>query len=325
MQLPVERSERDKKLRRLPSTTPAQERALVPPSRRPAMEIIWRRSSLTATFSGCRNIFKVNMRAVLDLRGIIRLETGVAIAPPGPYSGPPLREEYIYTKVFEILKEGLLRFNYEQRDVRKDKHARRDRYFVGSKYDDDIKSWTNGCDWHLGDLLSKLQEILEPDSGWEPVSLTGERRTRYLDEAYRKSLLITDPPTLIKREASIKEEYVYGEVRKVLMDAWNYALVEEKWPTHTLGEVYPSSYFTINPSKAKLLPTLFRRTTLQLPLKKSTSRQLLDVVSQLHRRVCRRRRLLSPPPSFLPPTPPPAAAATVSVTGAYFIACTTES
>ena len=39
-------------------------------------------------------------------------------------------------------------------------------------------------------------------------------------------------------------------------------------------QVYPSPYFTINPTKAKLLPTLFRRMTLQLPLKKSTSRLL---------------------------------------------------
>ncbi|KAL7594281.1 hypothetical protein Lser_V15G30094 [Lactuca serriola] len=147
--------------------------------------------------------------------------------------GASTREKYICKKVLEILNVcsvEVLRFESEEKVVQQKKRSeeRQQNRILGEKYDDDIKRWTNGRERFLGDMLSNLQDILGPESGWEPVSLKGEWQTRYLSKAYKRSLLLTDPSTLKNRGASMKEKYIYGKVRNILKDGWDSALAEEK-------------------------------------------------------------------------------------------------
>ncbi|CAI9290912.1 unnamed protein product [Lactuca saligna] len=144
--------------------------------------------------------------------------------------GASTREKYICKKLLEILNVEVLRFESEDKVVQQKKRSeeRQENHILGEKYDDEIESWTNGRERFLGDMLSNLQDILGPESGWEPVSLKGEWQTRYLSRAYNRSLLLTDPSTLKNRGASMKEKYIFGKVRNILKDGWDSALAEEK-------------------------------------------------------------------------------------------------
>ncbi|CAH1453400.1 unnamed protein product [Lactuca virosa] len=140
------------------------------------------------------------------------------------------REKYICSKVIEMLKVGLVSFKSEERAIKEKQISEEGDQLriLGEQHDDDIKRWSKGRERCLGDLLSNLQYILGPESGWEPVSLPGLWSTADTDEEYHKSLLLTDPDTLNNRGASMKEKYIYGEVRKILKNGWDSAVAEEK-------------------------------------------------------------------------------------------------
>ncbi|KAK2994151.1 hypothetical protein RJ640_020956 [Escallonia rubra] len=87
--------------------------------------------------------------------------------------------------------------------------------------DADIKRWSSGKEGNLRALLSTLQYILGPGSGWQPISLTDIVTTNAVKKAYRKATLSVHPDKLQQRGASIQQKYICEKVFDLLKAAWN--------------------------------------------------------------------------------------------------------
>ncbi|KAJ9166066.1 hypothetical protein P3X46_020865 [Hevea brasiliensis] len=93
--------------------------------------------------------------------------------------------------------------------------------------DADVKRWSGGKERNLRALLSTLQYILGPDSGWQPIPLTDLISTAAVKKAYRKATLFVHPDKLQQRGASIQQKYTCEKVFDLLKDAWNKFSAEE--------------------------------------------------------------------------------------------------
>ncbi|KAM7521145.1 hypothetical protein LguiB_020107 [Lonicera macranthoides] len=92
----------------------------------------------------------------------------------------------------------------------------------------DIKRWSSGKEGNLRALLSTLQYILGPGSGWQPVSLTDIVTNTAVKKAYRKATLYVHPDKLQQRGASIQQKYICEKVFDLLKAAWNKFNSEER-------------------------------------------------------------------------------------------------
>ncbi|KAM5564935.1 hypothetical protein ABKV19_019129 [Rosa sericea] len=94
--------------------------------------------------------------------------------------------------------------------------------------DAEVKRWSSGKERNLRALLSTLQYILGPDSGWQPVPLTDIVTAVAVKKAYRKAALFVHPDKLQQRGASIQQKYTCEKVFDLLKDAWNRFSTEER-------------------------------------------------------------------------------------------------
>ncbi|XP_059637643.1 auxilin-like protein 1 [Cornus florida] len=114
-----------------------------------------------------------------------------------------------------------------KRDLRAQKEqAERNR--LAEVLDADVKRWSNGKEGNLRALLSTLQYILGPDSGWQPISLTEIVTTNAVKKAYRKATLYVHPDKLQQRGANIQQKYICEKVFDLLKAAWNRFNSEER-------------------------------------------------------------------------------------------------
>ncbi|MCD7458291.1 hypothetical protein HAX54_037791 [Datura stramonium] len=114
-----------------------------------------------------------------------------------------------------------------QRDLLAQKEQT-ERNRLAEALDADIKRWASGKEGNLRALLSTLQYILGPDSGWQPISLTEIITTAAVKKAYRKATLYVHPDKLQQRGASIQQKYVCEKVFDLLKAAWNRFNSEER-------------------------------------------------------------------------------------------------
>lgn len=98
-------------------------------------------------------------------------------------------------------------------------HAERTR--LAETLDADIKRWSNGKEGNLRALLSTLQYILGPDSGWQPIPLTDVITVAAAKKAYRKAALYVHPDKVQQRGANVRQKYICEKVFYLLQDAWN--------------------------------------------------------------------------------------------------------
>ncbi|PQM36070.1 auxilin-like protein 1 [Prunus yedoensis var. nudiflora] len=94
--------------------------------------------------------------------------------------------------------------------------------------DAEVKRWSSGKERNLRALLSTLQYILGPDSGWQPIPLTDVVTAVAVKKAYRKAALFVHPDKLQQRGASIQQKYTCEKVFDLLKEAWNRFNVEER-------------------------------------------------------------------------------------------------
>ncbi|KAK6922686.1 hypothetical protein RJ641_010990 [Dillenia turbinata] len=94
--------------------------------------------------------------------------------------------------------------------------------------DADVKRWSSGKEGNLRALLSTLQYILGPDSGWQPIPLTEVITSAAVKKAYRKATLCVHPDKLQQRGASIQQKYICEKVFDLLKEAWNKFNSEER-------------------------------------------------------------------------------------------------
>ncbi|XP_026662594.2 auxilin-related protein 1-like isoform X1 [Phoenix dactylifera] len=94
--------------------------------------------------------------------------------------------------------------------------------------DIEVKRWSNGKEGNLRALLSTLQYILGPESGWQPIPLTDVITAAAVKKAYRKATLWVHPDKLQQRGASIQQKYICEKVYDLLKEAWNRFTSEER-------------------------------------------------------------------------------------------------
>ncbi|KAF8405253.1 hypothetical protein HHK36_010154 [Tetracentron sinense] len=82
--------------------------------------------------------------------------------------------------------------------------------------DADVKRWSSGKEGNLRALLSTLQYILGPDSGWHPVPLTDVITAVAVKKAYRRATLCVHPDKLQQRGANIRQKYICEKVFDLL-------------------------------------------------------------------------------------------------------------
>ncbi|KAL6523749.1 hypothetical protein OROGR_017352 [Orobanche gracilis] len=92
---------------------------------------------------------------------------------------------------------------------------------VAESLDVEVKRWSSGKEGNLRALLSTLQYILGPGSGWQPVPLTEVVNSAAVKKAYRKATLCVHPDKLQQRGATIKQKYICDKVFDLLKEAWN--------------------------------------------------------------------------------------------------------
>ncbi|XP_054824192.1 auxilin-like protein 1 isoform X2 [Prosopis cineraria] len=94
--------------------------------------------------------------------------------------------------------------------------------------DAEVRRWSSGKEGNLRALLSTLQYILGPDSGWQPIPLTEVITSAAVKKAYRKATLCVHPDKLQQRGASIQHKYICEKVFDLLKEAWNKFNSEER-------------------------------------------------------------------------------------------------
>ncbi|KAM7524138.1 hypothetical protein LguiA_014040 [Lonicera macranthoides] len=99
---------------------------------------------------------------------------------------------------------------------------------LAENLDAEVKRWSSGKEGNLRALLSTLQYILGPDSGWQPVPLTEVITAVAVKKAYRKATLCVHPDKLQQRGATIHQKYICEKVFDLLKEAWNKFNSEER-------------------------------------------------------------------------------------------------
>ncbi|KAL8141180.1 hypothetical protein V2J09_007201 [Rumex salicifolius] len=106
------------------------------------------------------------------------------------------------------------------RDVLVQKEQAERNRFAGV-LDAEVKRWSTGKEGNLRSLLSTLQYVLGPDSGWQPIPLTDLVTPTAVRKAYKRAALCVHPDKLQQRRATIQQKYICEKVFDLLKDAWH--------------------------------------------------------------------------------------------------------
>ncbi|KAG6721471.1 hypothetical protein I3842_03G113200 [Carya illinoinensis] len=96
-----------------------------------------------------------------------------------------------------------------------------ERHRIAETLDVEIKRWAAGKEGNLRALLSTLQYVLWPESGWQPVSLTDMLTAPAVKKIYRKATLCIHPDKVQQKGATLQQKYVAEKVFDLLKEAWN--------------------------------------------------------------------------------------------------------
>ncbi|WCJ44408.1 Chaperone DnaJ-domain superfamily protein [Euphorbia peplus] len=106
-----------------------------------------------------------------------------------------------------------------QRDL-KSQHEQEERRRIAETMDAHIKRWAAGKEGNIRALLSSLQYVLWPESGWEPVSLTDLITSTSVKKVYRKATLCVHPDKVQQKGSTLEQKYTAEKVFDVLKEAW---------------------------------------------------------------------------------------------------------
>ncbi|XP_068655357.1 uncharacterized protein [Aristolochia californica] len=86
--------------------------------------------------------------------------------------------------------------------------------------EEDIKLWSLGKEGNIRALLSTLQYILWPNSGWHAISLSEMIETSQVRKAYQRARLCLHPDKLQQKGATAPQKYMAEKIFTLLQDAW---------------------------------------------------------------------------------------------------------
>ncbi|XP_047977681.1 auxilin-like protein 1 isoform X1 [Salvia hispanica] len=142
------------------------------------------------------------------------LETGTNVESAQRRKARLERHQRIMERAAKALAEKNMRDHLVQKE-----QAERNR--LAESLDADVKRWATGKEGNLRALLSTLQYILGPESGWQSISLTEIITTAAVKKAYRKATLCVHPDKLQQRGASVQQKYICEKVFDLLKAAWS--------------------------------------------------------------------------------------------------------
>ncbi|KDP38475.1 hypothetical protein JCGZ_04400 [Jatropha curcas] len=85
-----------------------------------------------------------------------------------------------------------------------------------------IREWSNGKEGNIRSLLSTLQYVVWPESGWKPVPLVDIIEGNAVKRSYQKALLRLHPDKLQQKGATSHQKYIAEKVFDVLQEAWSH-------------------------------------------------------------------------------------------------------
>ncbi|XP_015073915.1 J domain-containing protein required for chloroplast accumulation response 1 [Solanum pennellii] len=85
-----------------------------------------------------------------------------------------------------------------------------------------IKQWSQGRKGNIRSLLSTLQLVLWPESGWKPVALMDLIEGNQVKRAYQRALLYIHPDKLQQKGAAAHQKYIAAKVFDILQEAWDH-------------------------------------------------------------------------------------------------------
>ncbi|KAK7351100.1 hypothetical protein VNO77_10283 [Canavalia gladiata] len=113
-----------------------------------------------------------------------------------------------------------------QRDLQT-KIEQEERQRIADTVDVQIKWWSAGKEGNMRALLSTLQNVLWPECGWQPVSLTDMITSASVKKVYRKATLYIHPDKVQQKGASLQQKYTAEKVFDILKEAWSKFSAEE--------------------------------------------------------------------------------------------------
>ena len=113
-----------------------------------------------------------------------------------------------------------------QRDLQS-KMEQEERRRIADTVDVQIKRWAAGKEGNMRALLSSLQNVLSPDYGWQPVSLTDMITSASVKKVYRKATLCIHPDKVQQKGANLEQKYTAEKVFDILKEAWTKFNAEE--------------------------------------------------------------------------------------------------
>ncbi|XP_042006566.1 uncharacterized protein LOC121755318 isoform X2 [Salvia splendens] len=85
-----------------------------------------------------------------------------------------------------------------------------------------IRQWSAGKEGNIRSLLSTLQYVLWPGSGWQPIALVDLVEENPVKRAYQKALLRLHPDKLQQKGAASHHKYIALQVFDILQEAWDH-------------------------------------------------------------------------------------------------------
>ncbi|MBA0573520.1 hypothetical protein Golob_000792 [Gossypium lobatum] len=116
-----------------------------------------------------------------------------------------------------------------QRD-RQSQNEQEERHRIAEAMDFEIKRWAAGKEGNMRALLSSMEQVLWPECGWEPVSLTDLITSGSVKKVYRKATLCVHPDKVQQKGATLEQKYIAEKVFDILKNRaifiWEWFLLE---------------------------------------------------------------------------------------------------
>ncbi|KAK4804122.1 hypothetical protein SAY86_003939 [Trapa natans] len=88
--------------------------------------------------------------------------------------------------------------------------------------DTKVRQWSYGKEGNIRSLLSTLQYVLWPGSGWKPVPLVDIIEGSAVKRAYQRALLCLHPDKLQQKGADPSQKYMAEKVFDILQESWTH-------------------------------------------------------------------------------------------------------
>lgn len=85
-----------------------------------------------------------------------------------------------------------------------------------------IRQWSRGKEGNIRSLLTTMQYVLWPESGWKTVPLVDVIEGNSVKRAYQRALLCLHPDKLQQKGAASHQKYIAAKVFDILQEAWNH-------------------------------------------------------------------------------------------------------